>query len=219
MNSFSSALEYFFGSYPVAASLVLVGACAMVALVSSKITKMQDAINGKPCKDHKDMLSKHNDTISGMRADIKTVNSKVDILLGIVNSRQSRSIITSINDFSEKNSPRALNEYGLAVLSNSKGEQFLAENKAFFIAEIEKLAPKTALDVENLSLGVLRIHLNDDMFIPLKNWVYNAPSMDVKGDDGSIVKKDISMDDVLFILSLPLRDLYLELHPELINEE
>ena len=85
------------------------------------------------------------------------------------------------------------------------------------IYKIEKLQPKTALDVEDLALAVLQTHTGDDMFISLKSWVYNAPSRVIKNPDGSTRTQDVDLDDVIFVLSLPLRDKYLELHPEIIK--
>lgn len=87
----------------------------------------------------------------------------------------------------------------------------------FFIGKIEKLQPKTALDVEDLALAVLQTNTNDDMFIPLKSWVYNAPAREIKDADGNVKLQEIDLDDVIFVMSLPLRDRYLELHPEIIK--
>lgn len=39
----------------------------------------------------------------------------------------------------------------------------------------------------------------------------------IERPDGEMVTTDVSMDDVLFILSLPLRDKYLLNHPEIIK--
>lgn len=221
MSSFASAFEYFFGSYPVAAALILIGACYLTWRISVKLTKMQTSVDGikkLPCENHSARLDKHHDAIATMREEVKEINTKVDFLIGMVNSAQPHGLITSIRDFSDKHSPRTLNTYGLDILEKSGGMKFLEENKGFLVGEIEKLKPKTALDVENFALGVLRFRSNDDIFIPLKNWVYNAPSMEVAGEDGALTKKDISMDDVLFIVSLPLRDIYLKEHPDLMTD-
>ena len=171
MDSISSALEYFFGSFPVAAALILIGACCLVYKVTSKITKMQDKVDGidnLPCKEHKDSLKKHDDVIAGLREDVKAIDAKVSFLVDMVNSRQSRASMASMDDFSDKHSPRTLNSNGVTLLEAVKGYEFLNDHKSYLIDEMEKLSPKTALDVENLALNVLRINLNKDIFVPLK---------------------------------------------------
>jgi len=75
--------------------------------------------------------------------------------------------------------------------------------------------PKTALDVENMSLAVLRVNSDKDLFTRLKNWVYNAPAREIVKEDGDKISKEITFDDVLFVISLPLRDRYLAEHPEI----
>lgn len=119
--------------------------------------------------------------------------------------------------FSAKNSPRQLNQNGEELLRDSGGRELLERNMDFFINKIEKLQPKTALDVENMALAVLQTHTNEDMFIPIKNWIYNAPAMELKNPDGSTRSQEVDIDDVIFVISLPLRDRYLELHPEIIK--
>ena len=119
--------------------------------------------------------------------------------------------------FSAKHSPRQLNGNGIELLNDCGGKEFLETNMDFFIGKMEKLQPKTALDVEDMALAVLQTHTNEDMFIPLKSWVYNAPSREIKNPNGSTRIQDVDLDDVIFVLSLPLRDKYLELHPEIIK--
>lgn len=62
---------------------------------------------------------------------------------------------------------------------------------------------------------VLYDHLDDDMFNDMKKWVYNSPSRKLM-IDGKERDYTVTMNDVCFVLSLPLRDMYLELYPELL---
>lgn len=116
--------------------------------------------------------------------------------------------------FSQKKSPRELNEAGKQLYADIKGEEFLNNNKETLIKGIDDKAPKTALDVEESALEVLYSLIDDDMFIGMKNWVYNSPSRQIT-IDGSIREYSVTMNDVCFVLSLPLRNMYLEKHPEL----
>lgn len=78
----------------------------------------------------------------------------------------------------------------------------------------QEKTPKTALDAEESALEVLFAHLDDDMFNGMKKWVYNSPSRKVE-IDGEEKDYSVTINDVCFVLSLPLRDMYLELHPDL----
>lgn len=215
----STALEYFFGSYPVAGAVILVGVGILAWRVSARITKMQDkvdSIDRLPCSEHRESLTRHDGSISGIREDLSEVKTKVSFLVDAVNARQTKSVITSINDFSVKQSPRRLNDNGVRLFAEIDGDRFLNDNLSFFIGQIDRLAPKTALDVENSALAVLKINSNNDIFIPIKNWVYNAPAQTMYDSEGNPTgTKEVSLDDVLFVISLPLRDEYLRKHPEL----
>lgn len=118
------------------------------------------------------------------------------------------------NVFSKKHSPRELNEAGEKLYADIKGKEFLDKNKDILIQGIDNKAPKTALDVEESALEVIVSLIDNDMFIGMKNWVYNSSPRKVILDG---VEKDysISMNDVCFVLSLPLRNMYLDLYPEL----
>ncbi len=48
--------------------------------------------------------------------------------------------------------------------------------------------------------------------------MYNAPTREIVKEDGSAINKDITLDDVLFVISLPLRDRYLSAHPGIFVE-
>ena len=101
------------------------------------------------------------------------------------------------------------------LFDDVSGSEFLDANREVLIACIDGKTPKTALDVEESALEVLYEHLDDDMFNGLKKWVYNSPSRKLVIEG---VERDytVTMNDVCFVLSLPLRDMYLELHPELL---
>ena len=113
-----------------------------------------------------------------------------------------------------KNSPRKLTEEGIRLFNDIGGKAFLEINGAKLMAKIESEEPKTPFDVELSALGSLYAHLNDDMFNDLKRWVYySSPRKMII--DGKEQNREITMCDVCFVLSIPLRDMYLEVHPEI----
>lgn len=99
------------------------------------------------------------------------------------------------------------------MYNDISGEKFLVEHKDFLYRGIDDKLPKTALDVEIAANEVLIENLDSDIFNDLKVWVYNSPSrkLNLNGEERDYA---VTMNDVCFVLSLPLRDMYLDSHPE-----
>ena len=171
-------------------------------------------IESMPCREHAKSLEKHSDVIGEINSSLNRIDGQVDFLVRLATNNSSDTLAVSSSTFSEKKSPRKLNDNGNKLFAEVRGEEFLQENGRFCLGEIAKLNPKTALDVENYALSVLLANSGRPEFNRLKNWVYNASSLEIKDASGSVSHKDISMEDVLFVLSIPLRDLYLAEHPE-----
>lgn len=115
-----------------------------------------------------------------------------------------------------KHSPRKLNDNGERILSDINGNEFLQKNKDFFFAKIDEQHPKTALDVELAANFVLLSNMSNDIFNELKNFVYNAPTYLMNDDKEGQRPYDLDMNDICFVLSLPLRDMYLAKHKEIL---
>ena len=114
---------------------------------------------------------------------------------------------------SGRNSPTELNEHGQKIFADMEGDDFLRLYGSYFLQKIECKNPKTALDVEIIAYEVLLLSTYDDIFNQIKVKVYHYPSMDVIDRRGQTVKMDVSLADVCYVLSLKLRDMYLETHP------
>lgn len=115
------------------------------------------------------------------------------------------------NIFSDKFSPRRLNALGQKLFFDMNGTAFISSNKAKLFSAIDEMAPKTALDVEFSALAAVTGTINDNIFNPIKRFIYNCPLQVQESGE----KVEITIDDACFILSIPLRDAYLDLHPEL----
>lgn len=120
--------------------------------------------------------------------------------------------------FSQKRSPRQLNETGLRLFEDIDGKTFLEKNRDFFFMKIDECKPNTALDVENAAYFACMAYTDNEIFNGLKNFVYNSPSYLIKAEDGTERKYDLTLPDICFVLSLPLRDQYLSAHPEIITK-
>lgn len=175
------------------------------------ISRIEKKLDTQPCADHSKRLSKHEDKMGNSEALLHRMEGQLEILVsnsiaksnGTIRNRSGRA-------FSAKNSPRVLNENGISLLKDCGGCEFLDTYMDYFVSRIRGLQPKTALDVEDLALAVLQTAINEDMFIPIKNWVYHAPERVLIEPDGTHTKREVCMDDIIFVLSLPLRDRYLE---------
>ena len=143
----------------------------------------------------------------------KIMDKLESISLAVVSIKPS-----TLNSLTVKRSPRQLNDYGKALFDDCNGAKFLRDNKEFLLTEIEKRNPKTALDVEDLAGEILLLNLNSDIFNELKNWVYNSPMRKLKNQEGEEIDHIVSMGDICIVLGLPLRDMYLEAHPEIATE-
>lgn len=201
---------------------VIVSGIVWLTIWAVKLTSAHKDISSRidnlPCSHHTNKIEKHDDQIADTRALMKRMEGQLELL--VQNSIEKSNVKIKKKagyTFSAKHSPRHLNQNGIELLKDCGGDKVLNVNMDFFIGKIEKLQPKTALDVEDLALAVLQTNTNDDMFIPLKSWVYNAPAREIKDVDGSVKLQEIDLDDVIFVMSLPLRDRYLELHPEIIK--
>lgn len=121
----------------------------------------------------------------------------------------------SANVFSMKASPRRLNNFGEKLFEDIKGREFLENNKEVLFKEILKNNPLTALDVEQYSYSSLLLYTTTPMFNKLKDYVYNAPAILL--DKGE--KYEIVLNDICFVLSIPLRDMFLKAYPNITDFE
>lgn len=94
----------------------------------------------------------------------------------------------------------------------------MEEHKYFLFNQIDAYAPKTALDVENAANAACVACVESDIFNRFKNFIYNSPSYMIKDTNGNEKSYDLSIPDICFVLSLPLRDMYLKDHPSIITD-
>lgn len=114
--------------------------------------------------------------------------------------------IDMFDRFSQANSPRQLNDVGQRLLTDSGAEAILSEHMEELIAAIAERKPETAYDVEQCSYYAMLENSFEKWFIPLKNYIYNHPVFD---------GVNVNIAVIAFIMSLPLRNEYLNRHPEI----
>ncbi|MBD5300230.1 MAG: hypothetical protein HDS17_01995 [Bacteroides sp.] len=183
----------------------------------SKNKETASRLDSLPCNHHSSRIEMHDSQLESNGRLLSEMKGQLDLLLKLAIDKNKVNIISIADNYSEKNSPRRLNENGEKLLNESGGAEFIEKYSDFFIARMEEQTPKTALDVEDLASSILLAHSNDDIFISLKNWIYNAPPREIKSVDGSVRMADVGLNDIVFVMSLPLRDKYLKRHPNIMG--
>lgn len=187
--------------------------------------KLIQKVSDLPCRSHDDKISILAEM--SVRNEERTANLPCSTQQNKINdlsdnlTRISALLLLKYQDAKEvlsaKHSPRKLNEMGLKIFNDAKGQEFLDMNKDYLFAEIDKHKPLAKLDVENACYAVCVDSVRMEIFNPIKAFIYNAPYYDVKQSDGTIKQFDLSLIDVCFVLSIPLRDMYLAEHTDIIS--
>lgn len=95
----------------------------------------------------------------------------------------------------QSKSPLSLTDKGKALLLDSHGKDFVDEYKNELISIIKSKAPYTAYDVQELSDDVIKNMSSSHSFNKLKDFAFN---------------NGMKLDDIIFVMSLYLRDLALK---------
>lgn len=147
-----------------------------------------------------------------MKTDYKTDNNRTSIKKIY---KKIADIESVVNNFSAKNFPRQLNDLGLEHYKKMRGEEFLKANKDYLFNFIDNEKPISAWDVEKDSLIALESMIDMIEFKPIKDYLYIAPERVLPNG----LKTELNEYSACQILYLPLRDMYLEAHPELQPKE
>lgn len=183
-------------------------------LYYTRFKPLEDRTKHADCKSKNNKIDKLVSDVDKLRDDISDMKSDISAIKSVLIQKYPNAAII----FSMKKSPRRLNDYGEWLLNQIDGNEFILKNKEFLFGKIDSTKPKTALDVEMAANMACSAYTDNEIFNGLKNFVYNAPSITIKNEQGEDRTYDIALGDVCFVLSLPLRDLYLEEHPELIEK-
>jgi len=109
---------------------------------------------------------------------------------------------------SKRKSPKQLTAAGRELLTISGGMECIDKHVDLFIQGITDRTPRVPYDVERFSLEVILARTGNEVFDNIKNFIYNSPEM-IELDGKSI---EINIFSIGFVMSLYLRDIYLEKH-------
>ena len=215
-------INWLAGNYPWLAPTLV---CCWLAWKTSRWVKRIDEGIGKvdtlPCDSHNETIRSHEEAIS-RHTELLEANNRMLSTISKWIMKLDPSMIDPISDaqtiynmMSEKKSPRKLNAKGQEFYAKLKGGEFLEKNKDELFKVIDSLNPKTAYDVELYALRALQVKSGEDFFNGYKLYVYNMPPIEIPDKEGNAKKHEITLNDVCFVLSLPLRDMYLDEHKEI----
>jgi hypothetical protein len=136
---------------------------------------------------------------------IETTLGKIDKGLATLNQILLEKTVITQSCYSNENSPRVVNELGQRLLKDSGAEKLFNEIESELIAGLEKTKFDSLLELERSSLNVLLDKMNDPRFKDVQNFAFEHPTFD---------GKPLTYTDMLFLMSLKLRDAYREKYPE-----
>lgn len=200
---------------------VIITFCAVVALavVVWRVALMWHRWKSLPCRPHGERIRAIEDRTAhdGVDGRLSRIEGMLDMLVRVVPGVMERreALLSEETPLARKQSPRSLNANGITVSERFGCRDFFEKNRDWLLSGLERFNPRNALDAETLSLTALRVASVDDRFNGLKNEIYRAPALVLTGPDGGEKTVEIGLEDVLFVLSLYLRDAYLGLHPEI----
>lgn len=110
---------------------------------------------------------------------------------------------------------RELTEKGRNLYNLIGGDEFLQANKSRLFEQMDTKNLRTAYDVQEFAyIGLLWMQ-TDPIFDDIKSILYNAPATEITNADGTTSTHEYGISDACFVLSLPLRDMYLQEHPNI----
>lgn len=138
--------------------------------------------------------------------DIKSLLTKIESGLSTLNQVLLEKNVINKSCFSNANSPRIINEKGNDLLKISGSLPAYESVKKDFLTTLESRKFESLLELERVCLNLFLEKMNDPRLIPIQNYVFEHPTYN---------DNPVGYVDILFLLSLKLRDYYREKHPEL----
>jgi hypothetical protein len=131
---------------------------------------------------------------------------KIDTGLAALNDALLGKSIIDKSYYSRDHSPRNVNELGEQLFKESGAETAFASIKDSLTEELSLKQINSLLQLQMGSLNVMLAHRDDPLLKPLLDFAYEHPTYH---------NTPLDYTDILFVVSLKLRDYYISKHPEL----
>lgn len=173
----------------------------------SKLSDIENYHKELECVKNKEFISNVKQTATNLSA--------MSYNISVIERWIMKKDIKMIDTMAEKHSPLRITPIGEEVIRISHADKILPQIQDLLISEMEKEIIKTAFDAETKAYFAIMRNDDNDAFIPLKKYIYNAPQFVDVTTKNKTVKVELNYDAILRLISIKLRDEYIKLHPEI----
>ena len=209
-----SIIEYLINNAPWIVVLVAIIATWRVSKYHTKLEEIKDKVEKLPCDKHKDDIRD-----SGQRYnELQRIVSSTNDMVVEINKWLMKFDNDMIDKLAKKASPLKMTPLGEVLFEKSSAKKTIDNNIDFLIKELEDINPQTAYDVEEEALSYLLRNMGNEIFTDIKQFLYYSPDTIQLKDPVSGEDKDVrlSMQSIIKLMSIYLRDLYLKKHPNIV---
>ena len=136
---------------------------------------------------------------------IEEMLQRIDKSLSMLNQVLMEKNVISQSVYSNENSPRVVNELGEQLLTESGASVVLEHMASELIDDLEDDSLDSDLELEQASLNLLFDRRDERQFKPIQDFVFQHPTFS---------GNPLTYTDVLYVMSLKLRDMFKKTHPE-----
>lgn len=208
-------IEYLINNAPwIVVVLVAIIATWRVSKYHTKLEEVRDKVEKLPCDRHKDDIRD-----SGQRYnELQRIVSSTNDMVVEINKWLMKFDNDMIDKLAKKASPLKMTPLGEVLFEKSSAKKTIDNNIDFLIKELEDINPQTAYDVEEEALSYLLRNMGNEIFTDIKQFLYYSPDTIQLKDPVSGEEKDVrlSMQSIIKLMSIYLRDLYLKKHHNIV---
>ena len=180
----------------------------------AKLEETRNKVDSLPCDKHKDGIRDSEQRYNELQRIVTSTN---DMVVEI-NKWLMKFDNDMIDKLAKKASPLKMTPLGEVLFEKSSAKKTIDNNIDFLIKELEDINPQTAYDVEEEALSYLLRNMGNEIFTDIKQFLYYSPDTIQLKDPVSGEDKDVrlSMQSIIKLMSIYLRDLYLKKHPNIV---
>ncbi|MDR1919674.1 MAG: hypothetical protein LBQ65_08530 [Tannerellaceae bacterium] len=188
-----------------------------VSDIIHRIKKAEEKIEKLPLPEHflelknemKDIRRTMDDFIQSVKDYIRSNDERLNEMSAWIMKTD-----VSMIDTLKRYSPLSMTPAGKILFEQMPARKLVDDNLEYLIKEIEERDPATPYDVEEIALRVMIRNINHPMYNELKNYIYYSPeTISIKDPETNKEKNvAINMNVAMRLMSIYLRDLYLEAH-------
>ena len=208
-------ITYLLNNAPWIAVIVLaiIGSWKM-SKYHAKLDETRNKVENLPCDNHNDDIRD-----SGQRYnELQRIVSSTNDMVVEINKWLMKFDNDMIDKLAKKASPLKMTPLGEVLFEESSAKKTIDNNIDFLIKELEDINPQTAYDVEEEALSYLLRNMGSEIFADIKQFLYYSPDTIQLKDPASGEDKAVrlSMQSIIKLMSIYLRDLYLKKHPDIV---